>query len=94
MIETVPFIFGEKKKIGIKIESTCCMPFEATNCTWELRNGDTVEVTGDCDKVQTKITETLLFALIQPQIKGTLYTLRFYYSIYPEKLIYDVYIRT
>ena len=90
MTEKVNFELGEKKYVCISVRSTCRKPFDVTSAKYVLRNGDQTEESGECEISKRGDQETILSALIQPQIKGATYTLEFTYEIPPEILKYEV----
>lgn len=89
MTEKVNFELGEKKYVCISVRSTCKNPFDVTSAKYILRNGEQIEESGTCEIRPKSDTETVLSALIQPQIKGATYTLEFTYEIPPEILKYE-----
>ena len=87
---TVEFDLGEKKYVCISVKSTNGKPFDVTSAKYILRNGNQQEESGECDINQKSDTETILSALIQPQIKGATYFLEYTYTIPPEILKAEV----
>ena len=89
--ETAEFKMGEKKYVCISVRSTCTnRPFDVTSAKYILRNGDQKEASGECEISKRDDKETILSALIQPMIKGAVYTLEYTYEIPPEILKYEV----
>lgn len=84
---------GKKKYVCISIKSTCKTPFDVTSATWSLKNGNQTEASGSCEIEKKTDTETVLSALIQPMIKGAMYTLEFDYEIPPEIFRYNILVR-
>lgn len=89
MRERVAFRLGEKKYVDIRVESCDGRPFMIKNAKFVLKNGDQVEISGEC-QIQQDETSVIVSALIQPKIKGGNYTLEFTYEIPPEILMYNV----
>lgn len=88
--EKVTFELGEKKYVCISVRSTCKKPFDVTSAKYILKNGDQKEMSGECEISKRDDLETILSALIQPQIKGATYTLEYTYEIPPEVLKHEV----
>ena len=89
-MDRINFQLGERKYVCIKITSSCREPFEVASAKYVLRNGSQEETRGDCEIRQSGDAEVMLSAIIQPMIKGTVYTLEYTYTIGQEILIYDV----
>ena len=86
MVETTTFKLGEKRNVTILVDSISNSPFEVSSASFELKNGETVEASGDCEIRQLCEDSVLISALIQPMIKCALYDLEFTYTIYPETM--------
>ena len=74
-MDRVVFELGEKKYVCISVQSTCPnRPFDVTSAKYVLRNGDQEENKGDCNNKNKRSSETIMSAVIQPMIKGGVYT--------------------
>ena len=91
--ENVEFKLGEKKYVCISVKSTNKKPFDVTSAKYILKNGDQKEASGECEISKRDDKEAILSALIQPMIKGTIYTLEYTYEIPPEIIKYEVKIK-
>ena len=58
-----------------------------------LKNGSQTESNGSCEIEKRSDTETVLSALIQPMVKGAMYTLEYDYEIPPEIFKYNILVR-
>lgn len=93
MLDSTTFIFGEKKRVCVKVRSTNGQPFEVDKAKFQLKSGNEVEESGDCTLIPISETEAMLEALIQPQRPNSRYILEYTYSIPPEELIHRVQVR-
>lgn len=93
MLESETFSCGEDRRVCIAVNSTDRHPFEITNATWSLMNGDDVETSGDCEVQAIRSDYTVLKAKIKPMIANNVYVLHFSYDINDEHLEQDVTIR-
>lgn len=93
MLDSTTFLFGEKKRVCVRVRSTNRQPFEVTEAKFELRSGDEVEAVGDCTLNHISETEMMIDALIEPKRPNSAYVLRYYYTIPPEELIHQVQVR-
>lgn len=91
--ENAEFKLGEKKYVCISVKSTNKKPFDVTSAKYILKNGDQKEASGECEISKRDDKEAILSALIQPMIKGTIYTLEYTYEIPPEIIKYEVKIK-
>lgn len=93
MVESVNMHIGEKRKIAIGVKSTCHKAFEITDASFELRAGDEVELSGECEVEMIRPDEMAVSAFIHPQRAAALYDLVYKYRIEPEDYIYLVHVR-
>ena len=93
MADALSISLGETRSVTIRVESTERKRFEVTNASFSLKHGNTTEATGACSVESDGQYAYLVSALVTPQIKCTMYTLQFSYDIYPERLLYDVFLR-
>lgn len=93
-MDRVQFKLGEKKYVMIEVRSCNQQPFEVVKASYELSTNTEIEDSGDCEINQVDDKTVVLMALIQPRIKGTVYSLEFTYRIPPETIIYRVLVGT
>lgn len=94
MRESLTMNFGEKRKISVRVTSTCKKAFEVENATFLLKVGSDVEASGTCEVTEIRPDEMIISALVNPQRRGAMYTLEYHYDILPERLIYICELRT
>lgn len=94
MLESTTFVFGERKRVTIVAKSFNEVPFEVTSASWELRCGEDLEDSGECEVSQEANDRVLISAVVQPQRKNAVYILRYTYEIGSEILIYEIKVRT
>lgn len=89
-MEKVRFILGERKYVCIQVRSLCRQAFEIASAKYVLRLGDRVEDSGECLIASKSDSESILSALISPQVKGASYVLEYTYMIPPEILKHEI----
>lgn len=93
MTESVTMQLGEKREIAIGVKSTCHKAFKVTDASFELRAGDEIEASGQCEVKEIRPDMMSISAFIRPQRKSALYDLVYTYHIEPEEYIYRVKVR-
>lgn len=95
MAEQCTFHFGEGKKVQINVANILNPDdvFKVTDAKWELKHGDEVESSGDCETIPFNDNSVSVVALIRPMIPDTIYDLVYTYTIEPENFIHTVKVR-
>lgn len=95
MLDQCMFRVGETKNVQINIENTLNPDdvFEVTEASFELKHGDSVESSGECQVDRLTDNSVTVSALVTPMINKTIYRLVYSYNIGPEHFIHEVKVR-
>lgn len=81
-MQKIMFDVGERRHVQLRIHAAQEAPFRIKSATWELKRGNVLEASGECE-----IDEHIIDAYIEAPSSKTTYILRVTYEINDETLV-------